>query len=117
MQGSQGLWVFNEGVTITSNNCVHKKCGLFDGSARLEMPFFSNNWEGFKEFTFSLFFKRNPGSNNEQGILSNDCHNNLPFSAGNSLYVSSDTDEVNAGMKSPNAETLNIAVGLIFYIY
>ena len=117
VQGSRGLWVLNEGVTIANTSCVYKNCGVFDGSARLEVPYFANNWAGFNGFSFSLFFKRNPGSSNQQGILSNDCFNMDPFSLGNSLYVSSDAGEVNSGLKSPDAETLDIGVGLICYIY
>ena len=107
----------NQGVSVVSNDCVYKKCGLFNGRARLEVPYFSNNWARYNEFSFSLFFKRNSSNSNEQGILSNDCFNNIPYKCGNSLYVSSDSGEVNSGLKSPNAQALGLSVGLLRRIH
>ena len=102
VQGLLGLWVHNSGVSIVNDSslCKYKNCGSFSGSARLEIPFFGNNMQWYRSFSVSMFFLRNAGAN-DQGLVSNDCFNNMDYAAGNSLYVSSQSGAVSSNLVDP----------------
>ena len=87
-QGADNPWVYNDGVIVTGTDCPQgDRCGYFDGG-RLELPFFSNNYNGYKSLVITFHYKMTSGSLSSQGLISNDCFNGLSGEAGNSLYAS-----------------------------
>ena len=73
VQGSNGVWVKNEGVQVVSDDCVLNNCGYFDGHSFLSIPFFKNNYHK-NGFTVSFFFKSKIASAGVPlAMISNDC--------------------------------------------
>ena len=109
MQGLLGLWVRNSGVSIVNDSslCKYNNCGYFNGSARLEIPFFGNNMQWYRSFAVSMYFQRNAGAD-DQGLVSNDCFNNMDYAAGNSLYVSSQSGAVSSALVDPSGDDAGI---------
>jgi len=103
-----GIYVYNDGVELVEDDTVcpipGSQCGHFLGSnSRLEVPFFSNNYDHFQALVITFYYRRTGTGGNEQGIISNDCYpdGTVDGSIGNSLYCSIDGSQVNAGMKEP----------------
>ena len=109
VQGLLGMWVRNSGVRVVNDSllCKYKNCGFFSGSARLEIPHFSNNMQWYRSFAISMFFLRNAGAD-DQGLISNDCFNNMEYAAGNSLYVSSQSGAVSSALVDPSGDDAGI---------
>ena len=82
VQGLGGLWVKNDGVQIIKTGCVHKRCGYFHNGAKLEVPFFKNNF-AFRSFSVSFFFW---SENGNDGFMWNGC----PAASGSSLSIATD---------------------------
>ena len=113
VQGLNWLWVYSSGVQVkdSATKCLPglKKCGYFDGSTNLEIPFFAMNYDHYEEFAISVFYKRTSAGQGYQGIISNDCFQTSPLAEANSLYVSSAASgRVSAGMRS-DAESAGVA--------
>ena len=108
-----GVYVYNDGVELVDDPAVcpipGSQCGHFLGTdtSRLEVPFFSNNYDHYNALVITFYYKRPAGfGSNEQGIISNDCfpEATVAGSLGNSLYCSINGSQVNAGMKEPTAD-------------
>ncbi len=61
-------------VTVESNPelCVKDKCGYFAGwsNAKIEVPYFTNNFYNYKEFTISFWYRRlGVGTQENQGLI------------------------------------------------
>ena len=74
LQGTKGIWVRNEGVSIVSTGCIHNNCGYFDGQSFLSIPYFKGNYQK-NGFSVSFFFKSQSGTpaNAPLALISNDC--------------------------------------------
>ena len=73
VQGTNGIWVKNEGVQVVSGDCVLNNCGYFDGHSFLSIPFFKNNYHK-NGFTVSFYFKSKMTSAGfPLALISNDC--------------------------------------------
>ena len=61
---TNGLWVLNENVKVVDHPgvCKYGKCGYFPGNGTLEIPFFVNNYQNFKQFSISLFYGLTAGA-------------------------------------------------------
>ena len=58
VQGSNGISVKNTGVKIVSGPlCLHGKCAEFQDRSVLEIPYFVNNYDHFKQFSISFFYR------------------------------------------------------------
>ena len=95
---SNGLHVFNDGVVVGNySQCADGMCAYFNGSARLELPYFSNAYDHFKQFKVTFSYWKEGGNTNVQAFVSNDCFDNKMKEAGNSLFLASSGKNVLAG--------------------
>ena len=102
-----GVYVFNDGVKRVNNALCPNAgiagssyCGHFLGSnSRLEVPFFSNNYDHFGSLRITMLYRRMGANAAEQGILSNDCSGGIAGQAGNSLFCSVDKGLFYAGVR------------------
>ena len=105
-------WVLNRGVTVVNSpECPEgNRCGFFNESL-IELPMFSNNYDPWHGLKITLKYKQTRTSQFDQGVISNDCFNGVPFAAGNSLYCSVDGSgaSFNAGLKSPPASASDVS--------
>ena len=113
-QGVDRPWVYNDGVDIvTDTDCPQgDRCGYFDGG-RLELPFFSNNYDGYKSLIITFNYKRTSASPTIQGLISNDCLDGLSGEPGNSLYASSSStavEKVEVGLKYPAVSLTGVSI-------
>ncbi|KAI0223629.1 hypothetical protein LSAT2_025193 [Lamellibrachia satsuma] len=73
LAATRGVWVRAEKVKVVDGG-VKGKCGYFNGSSSLSMPYFSGSFGRYQEFAISFFFKRQAGFTASAGLLSNgDC--------------------------------------------
>lgn len=105
-----GVYVYNDGVQLVNDNSVcpipDSQCGNFLGSnSRLEVPFFSNNYDSFKSLQITFYYRKTGAGTNMQGIISNDCYPDATVAnaAGNSLYCAAQGSMFYGGMKEPTA--------------
>ena len=59
-------------VETDNKKCVKGFCGYFDGTtnAKLELPYFSNNFASYSEYTVSFWYRRlQETSQEEQGLV------------------------------------------------
>ena len=70
---SQGLWLFNQNVELTTDGCMSGQCGFFNSTAesKLELAYFSNAMDRFEQFSVRLFFKRSVGVSGERSLIDN----------------------------------------------
>ena len=102
-----GVYVFNDGVNrVNDALCPNagidgsSYCGHFLGSnSRLEVPFFSNNYDHFGSLRITMLYRRTGANAAEQGILSNDCSDGTAGRDGNSLFCSVDNGMFYAGVR------------------
>ncbi|KAI0216082.1 hypothetical protein LSAT2_031860, partial [Lamellibrachia satsuma] len=108
-----GVYVYNDGVELLTDNSLcpivesGHKCGHFLGkNSRLEVPFFSNNYDSFKSLQITFYYRKTGTGTNMQGIISNDCYPDatVPYAAGNSLYCAAQGSMFYGGMKEPTAD-------------
>ena len=102
-----GVYVLNDGVDRVEDalcpnagkvGSIH--CGHFLGSnSRLEVPFFSNNYDHFGKLRITMLYRRTGSNTAEQGILSNDCSDGIAGRDGNSLFCSVHNDKFYAGVR------------------
>ena len=61
---TNGIWVQNNNVRVVDHPgvCKHNKCGYFAGNATLEIPFFVNHYQDYKQFSVSLFYGLTAGA-------------------------------------------------------
>lgn len=61
---TNGIWVQNNNVRVVDHPgvCKHNKCGYFPGNATIEIPFFVNHYQDYKEFSVSLFYGLTAGA-------------------------------------------------------
>ena len=105
---SNGLYVLNDGVAVDSyTECADGMCGYFNGSARLEIPYFSNSYDHFKQFRVTFDYYKESGNTNDQAFVSNDCLNNQQKAIGNSLYVASSGAFLGGGLKDLYGNAVN----------
>ena len=102
--GEYRPWVLNDGVTVVEDEqCPQgKKCGFFNGSGVLEVPFFSNNYGHWPNLRIELQYKMiSFEAPIDQGIVSNDCFPDGDglYADGNSLFISANDETFNAGLK------------------
>ena len=114
-QGADSPWVYNDGVVIvTDKDCPQgDRCGYFNGGGRLELPFFSNNYDGYKSLIITFYHKRTSASPTIQGLISNDCLDGLSGEPGNSLYASSSStavEKVEVGLKYPAVSLTGVSI-------
>ena len=112
--GVYSPWVIIDGVTIVDNsmgvNCPQgHRCGFFNESV-LEVPFFSNNYVHWPSVRITLSYRLTQATALDQGIISNDCFNQVPNGAGNSLYCSPSSIDFMAGLKTANSPLEDAAV-------
>ena len=109
--GEYRPWVLNDGVTVVnSSDCPQgDRCGFFNGSGVLEVPFFSNNYGHWPSLRITLQYNMIAFEGNiDQGIVSNDCFpdGTGQYADGNSLFISANDHVFNGGLKdSPGNET------------
>ena len=116
--GEYRPYVFNDGVTVVKDTQCPQgdRCGFFNGSGVLEVPFFSNNYGHWPSLRIELEFKMISFSGNiDQGIVSNDC---VPdgtglYAAGNSLYISANDNTFNTGLKDPSRAGPTVTVNVV----
>ena len=101
-----GVYVLNDGVErVDDALCPNagkegSHCGHFLGSnSRLEVPFFSNNYDHFGSLRITMLYRRTGANTAEQGILSNDCSDGIAGRDGNSLFCSVDNGLFYAGVR------------------
>ena len=100
---SNGLHVFNDGVVVGNySQCADGMCAYFNGSARMELPYFSNAYDHFKQFKVAFTFWREGGNTNDQAFVSNDCLDNKLKEAGNSLVLASSGNVLVGGFRDPS---------------
>ena len=94
-------WILNDGVTVvTDAQCPQgQRCGFFNESV-LEVPFFSNNYVHWPSMRITLSYRMTQASALDQGIISNDCFNQVANADGNSLYCSASSTDFTAGLKT-----------------
>ena len=94
-------WILNDGVTVvTDAQCPQgQRCGFFNESV-LEVAFFSNNYVHWPSMKITLSYRMTQATALDQGIISNDCFNQVPNAAGNSLYCSASSTDFMAGLKT-----------------
>ena len=101
-------WVLNRGVTVVNDTSVGcpegSRCGFFNDESNLELAFFSNNYGHWHNLRITLNYRQTETSPSDQGIMSNDCFNNVDNAPGNSLYLSSSGDGslFKCGLKANN---------------
>ena len=62
VQGSKGISVDNTDVKIVSGpHCKHGDCAEFCDESVLQIPYFSNNYDHFKQFSVSFFYRLDGG--------------------------------------------------------
>ena len=90
-QATHGVWLSHENVVIEPDCGVSGNCGRFNSSAgsMLQLPYFSNAFDQFTEFSASFWFKRNAGSAGPQALI-----NNYECSSPSSVDLSSPTPGV-----------------------
>ena len=73
VSASKGLWLFNQNVQLSSDDCMDGECGFFNSSAqsKLELAYFSNAFDRFESFSVRLFFKRSAGVSGVRSLLDN----------------------------------------------
>ena len=73
ISASKGLWLFNQNVQLSSDDCMDGECGFFNSSAqsKLELAYFSNAFDRFESFSVRLFFKRSAGVSGVRSLLDN----------------------------------------------
>ncbi len=60
-------------VEKDTSKCIADYCGYFSGAdkAKIEVPYFTNQFYNYQEFTISFWYRRlDGGSQDEQGLLS-----------------------------------------------
>ena len=107
-------WILNDGVTIVDNamgaNCPQgQRCGFFNESV-LEVPFFSNNYVHWPSMRITFNYRMTQATALDQGIISNDCFNQVANADGNSLYCSASSIDFMAGLKTVNSPLEDAAV-------
>ena len=107
-------WILNDGVTIDDNTMgangpQGQRCGFFNESV-LEVPFFSNNYVNWPSMKITLSYRMTQATALDQGIISNDCFNQIPNAAGNSLYCSASSIDFIAGLNTVNSPLEDAAV-------
>ncbi|KAI0236747.1 hypothetical protein LSAT2_012716 [Lamellibrachia satsuma] len=113
-----GYYVFNDGVDLVNGAMcpvAGSQCGHFLGSnSRLEIPFFSNNYDGFPSLRITMYIRMTGGGPGDvQGVISNDCGPNgmVPNAAGNSLYCSVNGTIMTGGLKDPAVDIATDVTG------
>ena len=102
---SNGLHVFNDGVVVGNySQCADGMCAYFNGSARLELPYFANAYDHFKQFKVTFTYWREGGNTNDQAFISNDCFDNKMKEAGNSLFLASSEKVFAGGLRDPSGD-------------
>ena len=73
ISASKDIWLFNQNVQLSSDDCMDGKGGFFNSSAqsKLELAYFSNAFERFESFSVRLFFKRSAGVSGVRSVLDN----------------------------------------------
>ncbi|KAK2158186.1 hypothetical protein NP493_1816g00000 [Ridgeia piscesae] len=99
VQGSNGIWVANNRVTVVSGpQCKHGNCAHFNNTV-LEIPYFVNNYDHFKQFSISYFYNLCGGPFNQGLVINNMCGTNPTDKC--SIYLSSPApDMLKAHLKS-----------------
>ncbi|KAK2158187.1 hypothetical protein NP493_1816g00056 [Ridgeia piscesae] len=100
VQGSNGISVKNTGVKIVSGPlCLHGKCAEFQDRSVLEIPYFVNNYDHFKQFSISFFY-RLVGGPIYQGLIINNVCGLTPTGKSSVFLTSPNVDKLNVGLKS-----------------
>ena len=73
IKASQGLWLYNQNVAQSDDDCKSGKCGFFNSTlqSKLELAYFSNAFDRFESFSVSFFFKRSAGVAGSRSLLDN----------------------------------------------
>jgi len=107
VSASNGLYVLNDGVVVGNypGRCDgDTMCGYFNGSARLELPYFANAYDHFKQFKVTFTYWKEGGNTNDQAFISNDCFDNKMKEAGNSLFLASSEKVFAGGLRDPSGD-------------
>ena len=90
------VWAKPTNIQIRSDDCIKGSCGYFDGTAKMEIPFFANAFSAFQQFSISLWYKRmdlGAGFSERQSLVTNgDCESRGPVQ-----LVSPNPDTCEAG--------------------
>ena len=114
VQGTNGVWVKNDGVKVVSGDCRHNNCGYFDGHSFLSIPFFNNNYH-HNGFSVSFFFKGDGhAAGDDMGMISNRC-----VKSGASLQIEYFDGFVYTSVENQlrNVSGLSIPVSILTYDY
>ena len=106
-EASHGVWLSHENVTIVPNCGISGNCGRFDSSdgSNLQLPYFSNAFDQFSEFSMSFWFKRNAGGAGLQSLI-----NNYACDVASSVDVSSSgPDVVSADIRNGTGAVVTLA--------